>query len=196
MADNDPIRRNSDNIAAVPLTSRRAFNPLWLLALLLIPLLMLPFCHHRDPDRTGAATPAPVVDTANTGRSDNAAMANPFTVNATGADAGKAVVNFDVNTTTPNAASMGAMNTVIAYLQATPAARVSLTGYTDNSGSAEVNKQLTQKRVDNVKSALTGAGVDAARISTANFGEAYPVTDNSNPQARELNRRVEIALAK
>ena len=91
---------------------------------------------------------------------------------------------------------MGTLNAVIAYLQANPAAHVSLTGYTDNSGSADVNKQLTQKRVDNVKSALTDAGVDAGRITTANFGEAYPITDNSNPQARELNRRVEIALTK
>ena len=121
--NNDPNRsRRDDNVAAVPITSTpRRFNPLWFLLLLLIPLLLLPFCHHRDD--------AP------------------------------------------------------------------LAGYTDNSGSAEVNKQLTQQRVNNVKSALTGAGVDAGRIATASFGEAYPVTDNSNPQARELNRRVEITLA-
>ena len=73
---------------------------------------------------------------------------------------------------------------------------MSLTGYTDNSGSAEVNRQLTQQRVQNVKNAMTGAGVDAGRVATANFGEAYPVTDNSNPQARELNRRVEITPVK
>ena len=123
-------------------------------------------------------------------------MSNPFTVNTTGNDSGKAVLNFDVNSTTPNTAATGMLSAVIAYLQANPAARVSLTGYTDNTGSTEVNQQLTQKRVDNVKSALTGAGVDAGRIATANFGEAYPITDNSNPQARELNRRVEITLAK
>ena len=109
---------------------------------------------------------------------------------------GKAVLNFDANATTPNAASMGTLKAVVAYLQATPVARISLTGFTDNSGSAEVNKRLTQQRVDTVKGALTGAGVDADRITTANFGEAYPITDNSNPQARELNRRVEITLAK
>ena len=96
----------------------------------------------------------------------------------------------------PNPAALGTLNAVVAYLQAKPAAHVSLTGYTDNTGSAEVNKQLTQKRFDNVKSALTGAGTDASRIATANFGEAYPITDNASPQARELNRRVEISLAK
>ena len=199
---NDPSRRNQNDTAAVPVTGpaeRRGFNPLWYLLLLLIPLLLLPFCHHRDADRTVDATPAPVTDTPATvdaRRDTGNTVANPFTVNTTGNDAGKAVLNFDVNTTTPNTAAMGTLSAVVAYLQANPAAQVSLTGYTDNSGSAEVNKQLTQKRVNTVKSALVGAGVDAGRIATANFGEAYPVTDNSNPQARELNRRVEIALAK
>ena len=127
------------------------------------------------------------------GTPSSTAPLNPFTMNTSGSDMGKAVLNFDVNTTTPNTAALGTLKAVTAYLQANPSARVSLTGYTDNTGSAEVNKQLTQKRVDNVKTALTGAGVDASRIATANFGEAYPITDNSNPQARELNRRVEIA---
>ena len=199
---NDPNRRNADDTAAVPITGstqRRSFNPLWYLLLLLIPLLLLPFCHHRDADRTAEVTPPPVTPAPTAtaaGRGASIATANPFTVNTTGNDAGKAVLNFDVNTTTPNAAAIGTLNTVVAYLQANPSARVSLTGYTDNSGSADVNKQLTQKRVDTVKSGLTGAGIDAARITTANFGEAYPVTDNSSPQAREMNRRVEIALAK
>ena len=199
---NDPNRRNQDDTAAVPVTGRterRGFSPWWYLLLLLIPLLLLPFCHHRDADRTVDATSAPVSDTpaaTDAGRSTSATVANPFTVNTTGNDAGKAVLNFDVNATTPNTTARGTLSAVIAYLQANPAAHVSLTGYTDNSGSAEVNKQLTQKRVETVRSALTGAGVDASRLAPANLGEAYPITDNSNPQARELNRRVEITLAK
>ena len=193
---NDPNRRDRNDIAATPVTGnpQRSFNPLWYLLLLLIPLLLLPFCHHRDADRTANTTPAPVADVA--GTPSGTAPLNPFATNTTGSDAGKAVLNFDVNTTTPNTAALGTLKAVTTYLQANPSARVSLTGYTDNTGSAEVNKQLTQKRVDNVKTALTGAGVDASRIATANFGEAYPITDNSNPQARELNRRVEITLAK
>ena len=195
--------RRDDDVAATPVTNTapRRFNPLWFLLLLLIPLLLLPFCHHRDADPSSFATPAPSPTTANTGgtplpNTTTNSAANPFTLNTSGSDIGKAVLNFDANATTPNAASKGTLNAVAAYLQANPVARVSLTGYTDNSGSAEVNKQLTQQRVDNIKSALTGAGVDAGRITTANFGEAYPVTDNSNPQARELNRRVEITLAR
>ena len=202
--NNDPNSyRRDDDVAATPVTNTtsRSFNPLWFLLLLLIPLLLLPFCHHRDPDQSTLATPTPspaTADTTSTPRPNTTAnlAANPFMLTASGPDMGKAVLNFDANATKPNAASMGTLNAVVAYLQANPVTRISLTGYTDNSGSAETNKQLTQQRVNNVKSALTGAGVDAGRIATANFGEAYPVTDNSSPQARELNRRVEIMLAK
>lgn len=202
--NNDPNSYRRDNdVAATPVTNTapRRFNPLWFLLLLLIPLLLLPFCHHRDPDQSSLATPVPspaIADTtsAPTPHTTTGLATNPFTLNTSGSDMGKAVVNFEANATTPNAASTGTLRAVIAYLQTNPAARISLAGFTDNSGSAEVNKQLTQQRVNNVKSTLTGAGVDAGRIATANFGEAYPVTDNSNPQARELNRRVEITLAK
>lgn len=211
--NNDPNHlRRDDKIAATPITStdRRRFSPLWFLLLLLIPLLLLPFCHHQDADQPASATPSPTAtalptaDTTSTANTPSPLSStpttnrasNPFARNTSGPDTGKAVLNFDVNATTPNAASTSTLDAVVAYLQANPNDRISLAGYTDNSGSADVNRQLTQQRVNNVKDALARAGVDANRISTANFGEAYPVTDNANPHARELNRRVEITLAK
>ena len=111
-------------------------------------------------------------------------------------DVGKAVLNFDANATTPNAPAVSILNAVVAYLQANPAAKVSLQGFTDSTGTAELNQKLTQQRIDAVKSALTGAGINASRIEAANFGEAYPVADNSDARARELNRRVEVTLVR
>ena len=113
------------------------------------------------------ATPSPVNDTPaaiDAGQGANTAVANPFAINTAGNDAGKAVLDVDVNVTTPNASALGTLNAGVAYLQANPSARVLLTGYTDNPGSADVNKQLTQKRVDTVKSGLTGAGINASRV--------------------------------
>ena len=194
-------RRDKDDVAAVPLTHQRRFNPLWFLLLLLIPLLMLPFCHHRDDNRAPAATPTPTADVTKTSATPSPmattnSAANPFTINASGPDVGKAVLNFDANATTPNAPAASLLKAVVAYLQANPAAKVSLKGFTDNTGTAELNRKLTQQRIDSVKSALTGAGIDAGRIEAANFGEAYPVANNSDAQARELNRRVEVTLVR
>ncbi len=169
--------------------------------LLLIPLLLLPFCHHRDADQVSSAIPAPTVDTTRTAATPlltatAAAAANPFTANASGPDAGKAVLNFDANATTPNAPAVSILNAVVVSLQANPAARVSLKGFTDGTGTAELNQKLTQQRIVAVKGARTGAGIDASRIEAANFGEAYPVADHSDARARELNRRVEVTLVR
>lgn len=207
---------DGDNIAAVPLVKdKRPFNWLYLTPLLL--LLLIPFCNRRDTTRdatTTTVTPAPAAvatatpvalaaparDTtdrpANTSRNAGAVVLNPFAVNTTGPDVGKAVLNFEANATTPNTDAATVLANIVAYLRANPAARVSLRGYTDNSGSAETNRALTEKRIEGVKGALATAGVDAARIAAANFGEAYAVTDNSTAQAREMNRRVEVELAK
>lgn len=146
--------------------------------------------------RTADATSNATARAGDAARNAGAALINPFTVNTTGPDANKAVLNFDANATTPNTDATGVLSRIVAYLQANPAARVSLKGFTDSSGSAEVNRRLTEQRVQAVKAALTTAGVDAGRIASANFGEAYPVADNSSPQAREMNRRVEIELAR
>lgn len=226
MPTNNPAPRrdnDGDNVAAVPIAEKKPFNWLYLTPLLL--LLLIPFCNRREAAPVPAATPAPTaaptatpvaiaspaasvanrtVDAARNAtagavdatRAAGAALLNPFTVNTTGPDMGKAVLNFDANTTTPNTDATGVLRNVAAYLQANPAARVSLKGFTDNSGPADVNKRLTQQRIEAVRSALTTAGVDAGRIASTNFGEAYPVTDNSTAQAREMNRRVEIELAK
>ncbi len=201
--NNDPNSfRRDDNIAATPVTNAapRRFNPLWLLLLLLIPLLLLPFCHHRDTDQDHAvadATPAPSTPAnVEAERPASTTAVNPFTAVTTGSDAGKAVLNFDANATKPNTPAAGILSSVIAYLQVNPASKVSLKGFTDSTGTPEQNRKLTQQRIDTVKNALTAAGIDAQRIETANFGEAYPVTDNANPQARELNRRVEVTLAR
>ncbi len=210
---NDPNKlpsRDDNVVGAVPVSSSgKGFNYLWLL--LLIPLLLIPFCtrHPAAPDNTAnaAATPAPaatvastpgVVPTplASTTTNPGLAAPNPFLVNTAGPDQGKVVLLFDANATALGGSGLAAINPVVSYLQLNPNARVSLKGYTDSTGTADVNKRLTEQRINSVKSALTGAGVDAGRIATANFGEAYPVTDNTNPAAREMNRRVEVELAK
>ncbi len=197
---NDPSRRHADSVAAVPV-GRRPFNYLWLLPLLLIPLLLFVFCSRRaDEPRAGTAgvtgTPGATGSSSTAGTLESASMANPFADNAAGSVPGKAVLNFEANATTPNTDATGVINRVAAYLKANPSARVSLKGYTDSTGTADVNRRLTEQRVGNVKSALVGAGVPDTRIDTANFGEGYPVTDNSTAQAREANRRVEIELLK
>ena len=72
---------------------------------------------------------------------------------------------------------------------------IEVAGHTDNVGSANYNKQLSQQRADTVSRYLSSRGVAAARIMTAGGGEEHPIASNATEQGRAANRRVEVTLA-
>ena len=75
-----------------------------------------------------------------------------------------------------------------------PAARISIVGHTDSTGSDAVNNPLSIERAQSVRDYLTGHGVSGARIETTGRGPREPVADNSSDSGRAKNRRVEIFL--
>lgn len=80
-------------------------------------------------------------------------------------------------------------------LMQSPQSVVLIEGFTDSTGSADHNLQLSQRRAEAVRSALIGLGVGPDKITTRGYGEAYPVASNADPASRQLNRRVEIVLS-
>jgi outer membrane protein OmpA-like peptidoglycan-associated protein len=71
---------------------------------------------------------------------------------------------------------------------------MTVAGYTDSTGSEELNQKLSEKRAESVKNALVGEGVNPARITTVGYGESKPVADNDTEAGRQLNRRVTIFI--
>ncbi len=71
---------------------------------------------------------------------------------------------------------------------------LSVAGHTDNTGSAEHNQDLSERRALAVDRYLTGAGVHQERISTAGFGKNQPIASNETDVGRRLNRRVDIVI--
>jgi outer membrane protein OmpA-like peptidoglycan-associated protein len=80
-------------------------------------------------------------------------------------------------------------------LQLQPQRKVMVEGYTDSTGSAQHNQELSERRAAAVRDTLTGLGVDPARISMRGYGERFPVAANDSAAHRQLNRRVEIVLS-
>ena len=68
-------------------------------------------------------------------------------------------------------------------------------GHTDNVGNEGYNYDLGKKRADAVgRYLITQKKVDPMRVIPVSYGESNPASDNSSPQGRAKNRRVEILV--
>jgi outer membrane protein OmpA-like peptidoglycan-associated protein len=76
-----------------------------------------------------------------------------------------------------------------------PSTTILIEGHTDSTGSEELNQRLSTQRAETVRRYLIMRGIDRERIEAEGFGESRPIADNSTPEGRAINRRVEIVLA-
>jgi outer membrane protein OmpA-like peptidoglycan-associated protein len=76
-----------------------------------------------------------------------------------------------------------------------PKLRLTVEGHTDNTGTAELNQTLSEQRANTVREYLVKQGLDANSLSAQGLGENNPVADNSTPEGRDKNRRVEIIVS-
>jgi len=72
--------------------------------------------------------------------------------------------------------------------------RMSIEGHTDNKGSADLNKSLSQQRANAVMTWLTSHGVEANRLEAHGYGMEKPIEDNDTDAGRAKNRRVEFKI--
>ena len=104
-------------------------------------------------------------------------------------------VLFDTDQAEIRAGAQRNMDKLVSFLQAYPARRAMVEGFTDSTGAADHNLALSARRADAVRAALVGAGIRADRIATKGYGEAYPAAGNADAGGRQMNRRVEIVLS-
>ncbi|HSD95686.1 MAG TPA: OmpA family protein [Sulfuricaulis sp.] len=71
-------------------------------------------------------------------------------------------------------------------------ATIQITGYTDNVGSEEYNKDLSMRRAQAAQEYLVSNGVDQKRIVLSGMGESNPIASNDTADGRAMNRRVEV----
>jgi outer membrane protein OmpA-like peptidoglycan-associated protein len=104
-------------------------------------------------------------------------------------------VLFNVDQANLTAQGMAVAQRLAQVLRDNPDRTVLVEGFTDSTGSDAYNLQLSQRRAEAVRMALSQMGIDRSRIETRGYGEAYPVASNATAGERQLNRRVEIVLS-
>lgn len=104
-------------------------------------------------------------------------------------------VLFDLNKAELKSSGMQDVRKLADFLNENPDRKVLVEGYTDSTGADGYNQQLSERRAEAVRRALTRAGVDPQRIQTAGYGKQYPVASNDTPSNRAMNRRVEVTIS-
>ena len=80
------------------------------------------------------------------------------------------------------------------YLDTNMDIKISIEGHTDDLGSQEYNKILSENRAKSVYIWLKNKGINPLRLSYKGYGKQNPVIIPSSEKDRELNRRVEVRI--
>lgn len=95
---------------------------------------------------------------------------------------------------TLRAESYPEVNRLARLLLENSSVKIEVSGHTDNTGSASLNKRLSKSRALSVKRYLEGQGIAPERIDYEGYGFDQPIAPNTTAEGRALNRRVEIKV--
>jgi OOP family OmpA-OmpF porin len=107
-----------------------------------------------------------------------------------------ATVYFPVNSAVLSAESKQALDSIAQKAMTTKGYVIEIAGFTDTSGSIEKNRALSERRADAVVRYLQeNHDIPLRRMITPfGYGQMKPVADNTTPEGRRQNRRVEVKI--
>jgi OmpA-OmpF porin, OOP family len=102
-------------------------------------------------------------------------------------------IYFDTNQTAIKPASESVLSEIAKLLNDQPKLQLQIVGHTDDVGTAEFNRDLSERRAQAVVQALVHRHrIDAARLIASGAGLTQPVASNKTEEGRAKNRRVEL----
>jgi outer membrane protein OmpA-like peptidoglycan-associated protein len=101
---------------------------------------------------------------------------------------------FATNSNTVSDASKIVLRNFSSSLKSHPDTFIKITGHTDNTGRADYNQTLSEKRAQSVYEYLLNLGINNERMSYEGKGIHEPIASNHTEEGRASNRRVEILI--
>jgi OOP family OmpA-OmpF porin len=104
-------------------------------------------------------------------------------------------VLFEIDKSELSAAAQEELDGVGKFLKGQPQAFAALFGYTDDTGKAEYNMELSRRRAEAVADYLQKKyNLGSDRVVANWYGAANPIASNDTAEGRAQNRRVEISV--
>jgi len=114
------------------------------------------------------------------------------TVNEVGCWSLKATMLFDTNSSYIKVEAHPLLDEVVTILEKNPQIEVEIQGYADNTGTADYNQWLSERRAKRVMDYLMTKGIVPERLQAKGYGSTRPVASNATEEGRAQNRRVEL----
>jgi outer membrane protein OmpA-like peptidoglycan-associated protein len=102
---------------------------------------------------------------------------------------------FDTNKSTLKTNAQIGLAKMVGVLSVFPDMNLRVEGYTDSTGTDEINVPLSKERAESVAAFLRQQGIAGGRIQTEGYGSQFPVSSNETTSGRAENRRVEVVVA-
>jgi outer membrane protein OmpA-like peptidoglycan-associated protein len=103
-------------------------------------------------------------------------------------------LQFESNSSLLTKSSQADLNEIAGLLVNYPDVKIEVQAHSDDTGSSDYNKMLSQMRADSVVRYLEGKNITRSRLDSVGFGEEQPIADNNTSAGRAKNRRVEFVL--
>lgn len=101
---------------------------------------------------------------------------------------------FDTDSYTLREDAKSTVDSIINAIKETyPDREIIVEGHTDNTGEANYNQALSEKRAKTVADYILPK-LDHDKLSYRGFGDKEPIASNDNPNGRQKNRRVDIII--
>ncbi len=107
--------------------------------------------------------------------------------------AGTGQIRFGYKSNKPTPTGLAAVAAAARLLTSCPSVTVTVRGFADLTGPAEVNKKISVRRAQSVRTHLRTLGV-TNQLTVTGLGDTHSVANNSSAKGRAANRRAEIVI--
>lgn len=101
---------------------------------------------------------------------------------------------FDFGKATLRPESQNELDRLVKLMTEMPNLKIEISGHTDNVGSAQFNKSLSERRAKAVVDYLIEKGISPTRLTYKGYGFDMPIAPNDTEEGRQQNRRVEFKI--
>lgn len=104
-------------------------------------------------------------------------------------------IQFEYNSYLLKEESFEELEKVAELLRKNPTLKIEMSAHTDDQGSAEYNKRLSEQRGKaTAEYLIEDEGISAGRITWKGYGKERPLVPNDSEENRAINRRVEFQI--